>query len=128
MAEFSKTSKTNLKQAHIDLQTLFNEVIQIVDCSVICGHRGEKAQNEAFDKGFSKVRFPNGKHNKKPAMAVDVMKYPINWENKQEAIEFMEFVMKIADRLLKEGKIKHRIEAGGRWVTFPDLPHYQIHE
>lgn len=126
MAKFSKRSKDNLAQCHPDLQTLFNEVIQIVDCAVICGHRGEKAQNEAYDKGFSKLKYPKSKHNAIPSMAADVVPYPIDWQDKDRFIKFGNFVMNIADHLYKDGKISHKVEWGGTWVSFPDLPHYQL--
>lgn len=126
MPKFGVRSKTNLSQCHIDLQVLFNDVIQYVDCSVICGSRGEKDQNEAFAKGFSKLKYPKSKHNKTPSQAADVVPYPIDWQNKQRFIEFGHFVLERANKLWKEGKITHRVEWGGNWVSFPDLPHYQI--
>lgn len=126
MPVFSKISKTNLSQCNIDLQILFNDVIQYVDCSIICGHRGKKEQDEAFNKGFSKVKYPFSKHNKIPSQAVDVVPYPIDWENKERFIEFGKFVLNRAEKLLEEGKITHHIEWGGNWATFVDLPHYQI--
>ena len=126
MPIFSIKSRNNLKQCHIDLQVVFTEVVKIVDCSVICGYRGEKDQNEAFDKGFSKLRFPKSKHNKIPSQAVDAVPYPVDWKDKQRIIDFGAFVMDRADKLWKEGKITHRVQWGGNWVTFPDLPHYQI--
>lgn len=46
-----------------------------VDFGITCGHRNEYDQNKAFDEGKSKVRFPNGKHNKYPSEAVDVLAY-----------------------------------------------------
>lgn len=125
MPVFGKRSRTNLAQCHDDLQVLFNEVIQYVDCAVICGHRGRIAQNEAFNKGFSKVRYPNSKHNSLPAMAADVVPWPIDWDNIQRFVDFGEFVLKIADRLYKEGKITNRIIWGGQW-NWKDYPHYEI--
>ena len=126
MPTYSKRSKTNLSQCHIDLQVLFNDVIKQVDCSIICGHRGKKEQNEAFDKGFSKLRYPKSKHNKVPSLAVDVAPYPIDWNNKQRFIDFGHFVLDRAKKLLEVGKITHTIEWGGNWASFVDLPHYQI--
>ena len=125
MSYFSKRSLTNLKQCHPDLQVLFNEVIQIVDCAVICGHRNQKDQNSAFNKGFSKVRFPNSKHNTIPSMAADVVPWPIDWQDIERFKDFGKFVTDTADRLFKEGKIANHIEWGGTW-NWKDYPHYQI--
>jgi peptidoglycan L-alanyl-D-glutamate endopeptidase CwlK len=127
MAKFGKRSKKNLSQCHPDIQTLFNEVIQFVDCSVICGHRGQREQNEAFNKGFSKVRFPNSNHNKIPSLAADVVPYPISWDNEQRFIDFGNFVLETSYRLWKEGKICHRIVWGGTW-KWKDYPHFEIHQ
>ena len=54
------------------------------------------------------------------------MPYPIDWKDTQRFIDFGAFVMDRAEKLWKEGKITHRIQWGGHWITFPDLPHYQI--
>jgi len=126
MPVFSKRSKNNLTSCHEDLQTLFNEVIQIVDCAVICGHRGEKDQNEAFNKGFSKLMWPKSKHNSLPSMAADVVPYPIDWFDTQRFRDFGAYVLKVANRLYKEGKITHKVVWGGNWKSFPDMPHYEL--
>ena len=126
MPKFGKRSRTNLSQCHPDLQTLFNDVIQFVDCSVICGHRGEKEQNEAEEKGFSKLRFPKSKHNKLPSLAADVVPYPIDWKDIKRFNDFGLFVLNRSLYLWKEGKISNHIEWGGTW-KFTDYPHFQIH-
>jgi len=127
MPVFGTRSKKNLSECHKDLQALFNEVIQYVDCAVICGHRGEEAQNEAYDKGFSKVRFPKSKHNRMPSYAADVVPWPLDWEDEKRFIAFGNFVLETAYRLLQDGKITSRIAWGGTW-KWKDYPHYEIHE
>jgi len=126
MATFSKRSKKNLSQCEQDLQILFNEVIKIADCSVLCGYRGEKEQNLAYSRGYSTVKFPNSKHNSMPAMAADVVPYPIDWEDEKRFIDFGNMVMRLAQSLHKDGVMKHRIEWGGNWSRFKDYPHFQI--
>lgn len=39
---------------------------------IVCGHRGEQAQETAYRKGASKARFGQSAHNTLPAMAVDI--------------------------------------------------------
>src|SRR5687768_11435850 len=78
MPKFSQASIDKLATCHPDLRVLFNEVIKHFDCTISDGHRGEAAQNKAFDEGKSKLRWPNGNHNKLPSMAVDVYPYPVN--------------------------------------------------
>ena len=75
MPKFGQTSKENLSTCHEDLQRLFNEVIKHWDCSVTEGYRNEERQNKAYRGGKSKVKYPNGKHNRVPSNAVDVVPY-----------------------------------------------------
>jgi len=49
---------------------------EIGDISLLCGFRNEVEQSHAFDAGVSKVRWPDGKHNTCPSLAVDFQPYP----------------------------------------------------
>jgi len=59
--------------------------------------------------------FPNSKHNKYPSLAVDLAPYPINWNNKAQFIYFAGYVMRTAEILKLQGKIKHSLLWGGDW-------------
>ena len=59
------------------LNAVSDVVLQIRDHSIIQGHRGEHEQNAAFDAGNSKLRWPDGKHNKLPSLALDMQPYPL---------------------------------------------------
>ncbi len=134
MPAFTITSRTRLATCHKDIQTLFNEVIKTFDCVVLEGYRDEKAQEEAFKKGNTKVHWPNGKHNSMPSMAVDVSPYPVQWGNVSRFYWFGGYVMGIAQKLYEDGKITHKIRYGGDWDrdkeisnnTFDDLVHFEI--
>lgn len=134
MPTFSDKSKKYLSECHPDLQVIFNEVIKHFDCSVICGHRGAAEQNAAYEQGMSKVQFPNSKHNKVPAMAVDVVPYPVDWNDRERMYFFAGHVIAIAKKLKELGWIKSDIRWGGDWnqdtdtkkETFKDLPHFEI--
>ena len=78
MPRFGTKSKMQLHTCDERLVDLFREVVKHFDCTVIEGHRGKEKQNEAYNKGNSKIKFPNGKHNKSPSVAVDVAPYPID--------------------------------------------------
>lgn len=78
---FSKKSAERLAQCHPDLQAVMNEAIKEFDFTVLCGQRNEADQYAAFVAGFTKVKYPNSKHNKAPSLAVDVAPYPIDWNN-----------------------------------------------
>ena len=73
MPSFSRTSKYNLSQCHKQLQVVAYGAIRTVDFKVICGHRSEAEQNRLYPK-YSKVQWPNSKHNQKPSMAFDFVK------------------------------------------------------
>jgi peptidoglycan L-alanyl-D-glutamate endopeptidase CwlK len=105
---------------------LFNTVIHMHDCSVICGRRGELEQNQAFSDGKSRVEFPNSKHNKTPSMAVDVVPYPCDWDDKESFVYFGGFVMGIAAMLHYEGLMSHRLRWGGHFDGFFDGAHFEL--
>lgn len=113
MPVFSKTSKDRLETCHRDLQMLFNTVILKRDCSILCGFRGEREQQAAFRGGMSKVQWPNSKHNRQPAMAVDVAPYPADWQNRERFVYFAGYVMGVAELLHYEGLMHHRLTWGG---------------
>lgn len=128
MPKFSNHSIYQLSTAHDKLNLLFSEVIKHIDCTVLEGHRGEKKQNEAFEKGRSKVKFPDGKHNKYPSLAVDVAPYPIDWDDTKRWYFFAGFVWATANQM------GIKVRWGGAWsgdLTFKkqgfvDLPHWEI--
>ena len=136
MPSFSKASEEKLSQCHPDLQTLFNEVIKHFDCTILVGYRGEEEQNKAFEEGKSRVRFPDGDHNKMPSEAVDVSPYPIDWKNTKRFYYFAGFVMCMAEFLQYAGVINSGIGWGGDWdgdkdlddQTLYDLVHFYIKE
>ena len=128
MPSFGEKSRDNLSQCDYRLQTLFNTVVEYFDCSVMCGHRSEEDQNEAFRTGNSQVKWPDSDHNEDPSLAVDVVPYPIDWENLKRFYYFGGFVKGIAKQLQLE------ITWGGDWdddtilndQSFMDLPHFKI--
>ena len=96
MPSFSNRSRQKLETCHRDLQQVFNVVVQYFDCTILEGHRNEDRQNMLFDMGQSKLRYPDGKHNSVPSLAVDVVPYPIDWEDRERFVLFAGFVMGIA--------------------------------
>lgn len=128
MPKFSKESAVRLATCHPDLQKVFNTVINFQDCTILEGHRGEEAQNKAFAEGKSKLKWPNGNHNKSPSEAVDATPYPIDWYDTGRLYVFAGRVLQIADELGVE------LRWGGDWDgdsltrdnTFNDLVHFEL--
>ena len=110
------------------LRKVLDEVIKHVDCSVIEGHRSEERQNKLFKEGRTKVRFPNGRHNSYPSRAVDVVPYPIDWDDRERFHLFAGFVIGIAKSM------EINLRWGGDWNmnfevddnNFDDFPHFEL--
>tara|TARA_R110000796_G_scaffold246179_1_gene370822 strand:- start:1112 stop:1480 length:369 start_codon:yes stop_codon:yes gene_type:complete len=81
MAEFGKRSEECLASCDERIQLVLREAIKHYDFAVIKGHRGEDEQNEAFRSGNSQLKFPFSKHNQHPSKAVDIVPYPVDWDN-----------------------------------------------
>ena len=130
MPSFGKKSRDQLKTCHPKLQRVFNEVIKSVDCTILKGYRNEEEQNEAFDKGNSKVRYPNGRHNANPSCAVDVLPYPVDWEDLERMTLFAGYVIGTAEQM------GFKIVWGNDWdrdfqtkdTNFKDYPHFELHK
>ena len=128
MAKFSKKSKERLSTCEKDLQLLFNEVVKDFDCKILCGHRGEKDQNEAYKRGNSKAKYPKGRHNSSPSFAVDVAPYPLDWLDRERFTYFAGYVKGIASQMGLD------VIWGGDWDNdtdlkdngFDDLVHFEL--
>jgi hypothetical protein len=99
---------------------------QEMDFAIIEGHRGKEAQNAAFERGASKVQFPNSKHNTYPSQAYDRVPYPIprlpsgEWDSESPLWDKLaELERRCADEL------GIKIEQGIRW-KMKDKPHTEL--
>lgn len=120
MPSFSFKSLAKLDTCHPDLQQLFHEVIKTHDCTILCGHRGQQEQEEAFRNAKSKARWGESKHNYQPSCAVDVMPYPINWADTPGIRALAEAVK------LSAHNLNIKIRWGGDFAGFFDGPHYEL--
>lgn len=131
--KYSKKSLEKLESCHKDLQKLFKYALkfEILDITIVEGHRGKIKQNSYFNNGKSKVKYPDSKHNKIPSMAVDAVPYINNepsW-NKLHCCVLAGMVLLLA-RILNI-----KIRWGGSWstspdnvdkVSFSDMAHYEL--
>ena len=130
MPKFGRASRKRLDTCDEDLIFLFETVVKYFDCSVLEGHRGKRLQNKYFKQGKSKLKYPEGNHNKKPSIAVDVVPYPIDWDDRERMTYFAGFVKGMAAAL------GIPIRWGGDWNNntevkdnnFDDLPHFELRE
>ena len=76
MFKFGKRSKERLKGVNPKLVNVLNELIKIMDVTIIEGLRTEARQNELLAQGKSKTKYSKHLEGK----AVDLAPYPIDWE------------------------------------------------
>lgn len=119
--KFGKRSSKNLSEAHPDLQRIFNEVIKHHDCSVTEGTRTKEEQDYLERTGKSQLKWPNSKHNCSPSLAVDVVPYPIDWDDIPRFKNFCHFVKGVA-----AGMGIELVSGGLDWVNFKDYPHFEL--
>lgn len=119
MPQFGQKSLTKLAECHTDLQIILNDLIEVMDVTILCGTRGEAEQNEAFTSGKSKLQWPDSKHNSSPSMAVDIAPYPVDWNN----IHTFERMCGIIEGIAFSRGIKIRL---GRDFSFKDYPHIEL--
>lgn len=122
MYKLSKKSKVHYDTLDPKLQLIVDKVLKIYDISIICGHRNMEDQNKAFDSKHSKLQWPNSKHNSLPSTAMDIVPYPIDWENIEEFYYMAGIVMAVAEHYFI------KLKWGGRFKSFFDGPHFEIVE
>lgn len=140
MFRYSTISRARLDETHPELQLLFETVLEFFDHSIYCGHRGQEDQDAAYfaRPQRSKVRWPNGKHNSLPSMAVDAGPYfrDVDRWDREQCLVFGGFVMGVARMLFERGEMTYRVRWGGDWdmdnnikdQSFDDLVHFELVE
>ena len=141
--KYSKASLDKLKTCTIFMKNIFMAALDIMDITILEGHRDEESQNKAFEEGRSKLRWPLGKHNKLPSRAVDAAPWPIpkDWGAPGPDGKWTEEQMKERAKFyFMAGVIKGlayanhgNIRWGGDWdgdisftdQTFDDLVHFE---
>lgn len=129
---FSQKSISKLHGLTYKLQEVARETLRlgIMDFSIVCGFRGEAEQNEFFKKGKSKVQWPDSRHNRWKAEAMDLVPWVAGRSsyNKQHCCVLAGLVLAMA-------KLKRiNLRWGGNWdmdsepITdqdFQDLVHFE---
>jgi len=128
MYKFSKRSEGNLKHLDTRLEKICREAIKLMNFSVIEGYRNEERQNHLHDIGFSKLKYPHSKHNSMPSRAVDIVPFPVDWNDRERFQHLAGIMFGIAHGM----GVKLRF--GGDWdgdksftdQTFHDLAHFEL--
>ncbi len=141
MPSFGQKSRARLETCHDNLQILSREVVKHFDCSVIYGWRSSEEQARLYAQGRTmpgrivtqcdgvvKLSKHQGVDGEKPSTAVDLVPYPIDWEDEERMVYFAGFVKGVAVRM------GIKIRWGGDWNSdtetdderFRDLPHFEL--
>lgn len=136
---FGGTSRARLGTADPELQRLMQAVMdkQLMDFSIIQGHRSKAEQDSAYEANASKVRWPNSKHNGTPSLAVDIAPYPIRWGDPgdPDRVKAIGNFYRLAGIVLATAhELGINIRWGGDWSMdgdifdqeFDDLPHFEL--
>ena len=128
MPSFGAESKRHLATLDPQLQRLMNEAIKHVDFSITCGFRNKADQDKAFAEGYSKVKWPDGMHNKNPSRAVDVAPYPLDWAD-AEAFTLLAGIIKGISYMLNI-PVRLGVDWDGdlnvKEHSFKDRPHIEL--
>lgn len=127
MPKFSQKSLDKLHDCHPLLQMVMLLAIKKTDFSVICGFRGEKEQNEAYASGNSKLKWPQSKHNKTPSEAVDIVPYPIDWNDIKRFETLGQIVLQTWETdVAEEDRKGWELVWGKNFKGLVDYPHFEL--
>ena len=129
---FGQRSARELATVDPILRAVLEEAIQIIDFTVVEGHRDRGTQNKFYELGRSKVQWPKSKHNTYPSRAVDVAPFPIEWtDHRKDQARFY-----LLCGIIYAISVKHgvKLRFGADWdgdfnfkdQTFDDLAHIEI--
>ena len=124
MYRFGKRSKARLKGVKPELVSVLNELVKIMDVTIIEGLRTEERQKELVASGASKTKYSKHLEGK----AVDLAPYPIDWEDRDRFHYMGGMIRGIAKQL------NVNVRWGGDWDSdgetkdngFDDLVHVEL--
>tara|TARA_Y100000401_G_scaffold30872_1_gene22555 strand:+ start:197 stop:577 length:381 start_codon:yes stop_codon:yes gene_type:complete len=126
MPKFGKRSKERLRGVDTRLVNVLNELIKIMDVTIIEGLRSKQRQEILLKEGKTKTKFSKHIEGK----AVDLAPYPIDWEDRDRFHYMGGMIRGIAKQL------NINVRWGGDWDSdgetrdnrFDDLVHVEIRE
>ena len=126
MPKFGKRSKERLRGVDTRLVNVLNELIKIMDVTIIEGLRSKQRQEILLKEGKTKTKFSKHIEGK----AVDLAPYPIEWEDRDRFHYMGGMIRGIAKQL------NINVRWGGDWDSdgetrdnrFDDLVHVEIRD
>ena len=126
MPKFGKRSKERLRGVDTRLVNVLNELVKIMDVTIIEGLRSEQRQEKLLKAGSTKTKFSKHIEGK----AVDLAPYPIDWKDRDRFHYMGGMIRGIAKQL------NVPVRWGGDWDgdgetkdnSFDDLVHVEIKE
>ena len=126
MPRFGKRSKERLRGIDARLVSVLNELVKIMDVTIIEGLRSEQRQEKLLKEGSTKTKF--SKHI--TGKAVDLAPYPIDWKDR-DRFHYMGGMIRGIGK-----QMGVNIRWGGDWDSdgetkdnrFDDLVHVEIKE
>lgn len=135
---FGNASRQKLHTCCPELVQVAERVMsyQIMDFTIVWGHRGKAAQDKAFAEGASKKQWPDSLHNVYPSDALDFAPW-ITLPNGRGGIDWSDnysFVMLAGLFLAAGAELEIELRYGGDWdrdgstkdQTFMDLGHIEV--
>ena len=124
MAKYGKRSRKRLEGIDEKLLKVLNELIKIMDVTVLEGLRSQERHDMLVSEGKSKTR--HSKHIQ--GRAVDIAPYPVDWEDR-ERFHYMGGMLRGIALSLGE-----KVRWGGDWDSdgeikdnnFDDLVHVEL--
>ena len=124
MYKFGKRSRQRLKGVDHRIIMILDELIKIMDVTIIEGLRSAKRQEQLLKKGATKVKYSKHMEGK----AVDLAPYPIDWEDRDTFYYMGGMIRGIAKQL------EINVRYGGDWDgdgntkdnSFDDLVHFEL--
>lgn len=116
---YSQQSKNKLATCHPNLIFLANKLADLGDYSIIHGYREEYTQNQLYLRKVG-LPWPTSLHNQQPSMAVDIVPYPVDWNDTAR----FDIMIGAAYAIAKEEGINMR---SGKWFSnLADYSHLEL--
>lgn len=121
--KWGKTSLDRLVTCDKRLQDLADMMLarSEFDLTITCGYRTKEEQEDAYQKGTSRAKFGQSKHNVFPSKAIDIIPVKVNWDSNDWKWAYM---CALAYDCAMELGIK--IKCGFFFKSIKDCPHIEI--